>query len=110
MDLVPRFQFTVSAERDFSLIGRPGFTRLDYSETGRETYRARSIGPWYSYQSDVIHLLSLHTSLNWTDHLRFGIFADNLLNDQSFANPYANILDGVRPRPRTVGLEFSVTY
>lgn len=108
LDLVPRYQFTTSGERDFSWRGKPGFVRLDYNQQGPETSRNRSIGPWYNGESDIIHTLNFNSSLFWSDDLQLGFFAQNLLNEQGFANPFSYIGTGVRPRPRTYGVRFSV--
>src|SRR5262249_23550508 len=91
VDLVPKYQYTVSVQRDFSLNAKQGFYRFDFSQQGPETYRIRTIGPWYFYESDVTHLLNGRLGLQWTDNLRMGLFARNLLNDQGFINPYGNI-------------------
>jgi iron complex outermembrane recepter protein len=110
VDLVPKYQFTVSGERDFSWKTEPAFVRVDYSQQGRETFRNRSIGPWYDYTSDVIQLLNVHAGVQWDRNLRLGIFAQNLLNDQGFTNPFGGIGAGVRSRPRTYGLEFGMSF
>lgn len=109
VDLVPRYQVTLSPQFNFSWLGRPVFTRVDYSLQGPETYRNRSSGPWYYNKSDIIHMLNFNTSLQWSDALTLSVFAHNLLNDDGFANPFSIIGNGVRPRPRTVGFEFSVS-
>jgi outer membrane receptor protein involved in Fe transport len=110
VDLVPRYQFTTSAENDLLWIGRKVVSRLDYSQQGPETYRNRTSGPWYQNQSGVINMLNLNTHLYWSDSLSFGVFARNLLNDQDFTNPYSILGNGVRSRPRTVGIEFNVAF
>ena len=109
LDLVPRYQLTTSAQYDYSWRAKPGFVRLDYSQQGPETSRNRSIGPWYYGESDVIHTLNFNTSLAWSDDLQVGFFAQNLLGADGFANPYNYIVAGVRPRPRTFGVNFSVS-
>jgi len=109
IDLVPRYQITVSPQFNFTWFGRPVFSRLDYSQQGPETYRNRSSGPWYYNESDVIHMLNFNTSLQWSESLTLSVFARNLLNDDGFANPFSIIGNGVRPRPRTIGFEFSVS-
>ena len=109
LDLVPRYQFTTSGERDFTWLGKAGFVRLDYNQQGPETSRNRSIGPWYNGESDIIHTLNFNSSLSWSDDLQLGFFAQNLLNEQGFANPFSYIGTGVRPRPRTYGVRFSVS-
>lgn len=109
VDEVPRYQFGVSARYDYMLGQKPGFVRLDYNQQGPETFRNRSIGPWYYGQSDVIHMLNLNTSLFWRENLQVGFSIQNLLNDQGFVNPANFFADGVRPRPRTYGINFSTS-
>lgn len=109
IDLVPRYQITLSPQFDFTWSGKPVFSRLDYSQQGPETYRNRSSGPWYYNQSDIVHMLNFNTSLQWSENLTLSVFAHNLLNEDGFANPFSIIGNGVRPRPRTVGFEFSVS-
>ncbi len=108
LDLVPRYQFSAAAQYDYSWRGKSGFVRLDYSQQGPETSRNRSIGPWYYGESDIIHTLNFNTTLTWSDNLQVGFFAQNLTNEQGFANPYNYIYTGVRPRPRTFGVDFNV--
>jgi outer membrane receptor protein involved in Fe transport len=110
LDYVPRYQFTTSAQHDFHWLGRPGFIRLDYSQTGPETWRNRSVGPFYYDQSDIIHLLNFRGSLRLNDNLSLGISAQNLLNDQGFVNPNDINHNGVRSRPRTYGVDFSTSF
>jgi outer membrane receptor protein involved in Fe transport len=109
LDLVPRYQITASAQYDYSWRAKAGYARVDYSQQGPETSRNRSIGPWYYGESDVIHTLNFNTGLTWSENLQVGFFAQNLLNETGFANPYNYIYAGVRPRPRTFGVNFSVS-
>ncbi len=106
---MPRYQLTTSAQYDYTWRAKAGFVRLDYSQQGPETSRNRSIGPWYYGESDVIRTLNFNTGLAWSENLQVGFFAQNLLNEQGFANPYNYIATGVRPRPRTFGVNFSVS-
>jgi outer membrane receptor protein involved in Fe transport len=110
IDLVPEYQFTLSAENDMTWLGKKVVSRVDYSQQGPETYRNRTSGDFYHDESDTIHLLSFHTRLNWNDNLSFTVFAQNLLNDQGFTNPYAILGNGVRSRPRTIGVGFSTAF
>jgi outer membrane receptor protein involved in Fe transport len=52
----------------------------------------------------------VHAGVQWDRNLRLGIFAQNLLNDQGFTNPFGGIGAGVRSRPRTYGLEFGMSF
>jgi len=110
VDLVPRYQFTLSAQHDYLWLGRKVVSRLDFSQQGPETYRNRTSGPWYNNQSDIIQMLNFNTSLYWNENLTLGVFAHNLLNDQGFTNPYSIIGNGVRSRPRTIGIQFSTSF
>ena len=110
IDLAPKYQFTVSGQRNFSLLGKAGFVRLDYNQKGPESYRNRSIGPWFLYYSDTIHMINLNSSLQLQDNLRAGFFVQNLSNDQGFVNPFGVQQLGERSRPRTFGVNFSATF
>jgi len=110
LDFTPKYQFTVSAQRDFSWNGRLSFMRLDYSERGRESERNRSIGPWYYYQSDIIRTLNYYIGLQWNESLSLNLFAQNLLNDRGIVAPVQTTVLESRPRPRTYGIEFSVKF
>jgi outer membrane receptor protein involved in Fe transport len=110
LDRVPKYQYTVSGRRDFNWSGRRGFARLDYSQQGRAPFRNRSIGPWYFSESDVINMLGYYMSLQWNKNLSLNLFAQNLLNDRGFASPDDVIRNAQRPRPRTYGIGFSVTF
>jgi outer membrane receptor protein involved in Fe transport len=110
VDLVPKYQLSVSAQRDYVLLEKALVSRLDYSQVGPATYRNRTSGPWYYNESDTIQTLNFNTSLYWSRGLTFSVFARNLLNDQGFTNPYAIIGNGVRSRPRMVGFEFSASF
>lgn len=109
-DGVPKYSFGGSVERDFTWATRAGYSRLDFSEIARESYRNRTFGPLYFGQSDVIRMLNFHAGLNWNENLRFGILGRNLLNDRGYTSPYAIENNAGRSRPRTYGLEFGVTF
>lgn len=107
VDLVPRYSFATAIERDFELAGRAGFARLDYSEVGRERF-AGSVD--YLGLSDVIRMLNMKVSVELNQNLRVGVFAENLLNNRGYMNPYNLETLSTRPRPRTIGLEFGMTF
>jgi len=110
LNLIPKYQYTVSIQQDFTWLGRNGFARLDYNEQGREIYRNRAIGPWFYGESDLIHMLNFNTSLQWNEQLSMGVFAQNLTNDRKLTDPTNIQGTATRPRPRTVGIQFSVKF
>jgi iron complex outermembrane receptor protein len=110
LNLVPKYQFTLSGERDFHWNGKPGFIRLDYSQQGREVFRARETGPWYYDESDIIHLLNFKAGLQLNPSLGLAFYAQNLLNDRGFLNADNIDQSAPRSRPRTYGLEFTVAF
>jgi len=101
--LVPDYQFTVSAQRDFAWHGRTGFVRLDYDQIGNEINNGTP-----GSESDVLNLLNFNTSVYVTDNLRLGLFVQNLLNDRGHTDPLEVYTYAARERPRTLGLEFGV--
>jgi len=116
LDLFPKYELTVATQRDFTWNGRAGFFRLDYSEHAKETYRNRNVDgpgfptPWYYNESDIIHMLNLHVGLRWNENLSLGFFAQNLLNDRGFLDPYSIESNAARARPRTYGVQFGVKF
>jgi outer membrane receptor protein involved in Fe transport len=110
LDEVPRYQFTVSGEHDFSWFGKQDVIRVDYNQTSSMAYRSHNIGPWFYASSPVIQMLNLHMSAMLTDNLKVGVSVQNLLNEQGFLSPYWYLAQGVRPRPRTFGVNFSTTF
>jgi outer membrane receptor protein involved in Fe transport len=110
LDDVPRYQFTLSGQYDFSWLAKHDVVRLDYNETSSLAMRDRSIGPWYYASSPVIQMLNLHMSSMLKDNLRVGFSVQNLLNDQSYVSPSWYLGQGARSRPRTYGVEFSATF
>jgi len=110
LDFVDKYQGTVSVQRDFAWNGRSAFARLDYSLQGPATERARATGPWYFSESNTIHMLNFHASLDWSQNLRLGIFAQNLLNDRGFLSPDSVEHQAERARPLTLGVEFGVKF
>ena len=110
IDLTARYQYNGSLEKEFSLAGRRSFARLDYGQQGPETYRLRSIGPWYFSESDVIHMLNFNSGVAWNENLSVGLFAQNLLNDRGYTSPIINERQAARTRPRTYGVNFGVKF
>ena len=111
LDLFPRYQLTLAAERDWKWNGKSGFFRLDYSRQGRETYRDRSNDrPWYLSESSVIDLLSCNLGLEFTPGVTVGVYGQNLLNDRGYTDPFAIEHTAARVRSRTFGLELSATF
>jgi len=110
LDHVPRYQFTLSGEHEFSLHGQPGFIRVDFSQQGPETYRNRSIGPWVYAKSGVVPLLGFNAGLQLRENLRVGFFVQNLLDDQHFNSTAYFYSNGIRARPRTFGIEFGANF
>jgi iron complex outermembrane recepter protein len=108
LDFVPKYGYTISAQRDFIVDEKPAFVLLDYDQTGRENYRNRAIGPYYLSESDVIHMLNFRMGRQWSDQLSLSLFAQNLLNDRGFVDPLSIQNQASRPRPRTYGVHFEV--
>lgn len=105
---VPKYMFTLSAERDFKWNDRPAFARVDYSQTGRMSGRDTAGNPLF--YSDVIRLLSFNTGIQWNDNLKLGFFAQNLLNNRGHLDWQSDEGFSARPRPRTVGVSFGVSF
>lgn len=110
LNLVARYQATGSVEKDFSWLDRAGSARLDYSQRASTPYRNRSLGDWFYSQSDYIHLLNFNCSLQWSENLRLGVFAQNLLNDRGYIGALVIEADAPREAPRTFGVNFDARF
>jgi outer membrane receptor protein involved in Fe transport len=117
LDLTPKYGYNLSAEREFSWGNRPGFARLDYSQQGRSTYRNRNVlgptgepTPWYFSESDVINTLNFNAGVQYSDSLSLNLFAQNLLNDRGYTDPFSVEDYASRSRPRSFGVGFSVRF
>lgn len=107
LDMMPRYQINASVERDFSWDERESLARIEYSQTAPDTFRNRSIGPWFYGQSDHIYMLNFDASVQWSQELRCGMFVQNLLNDRGYTGPFGIEENSAREQPRTFGLEFN---
>ena len=103
LDYVPKYTITASAQRNVQVSGKNAFLRLDYSRQGRETYRNRSTGDWYFSESDIINMLNINATLDWSQQLSLSLFGSNVLNDRGFLDPDAIEHVAARSRPRTLG-------
>lgn len=110
LDLFPEYGYTASVQRDFELLGRESFARLDYNEQGRMTYRNRQTGPWLFNESDIINMLNLRVSTQWTPALSVSLFAQNLLDDRGFTDPFGIDENAARARPRTYGVTLGMRF
>jgi iron complex outermembrane recepter protein len=114
IDLVPAYSLTGSVQRDLHLAGRSEYVRLDFSTVGRQRYTpvcSPCIAPYGPVNySDVIHMLNFNSGITWSDNLKFGIFAQNLLNDRGNLSPFAVEGNSSRSRPRTYGFEVDARF
>lgn len=110
IDLFPEYGYAVSLQRDLTWGEKSAAVRVDYTEQGRSTYRNRFNGPWFFSESDVINMLNLNASVEWSFNFTIGLFAQNLLNDRGFVDPFEIQGDSARSRPRTYGIHFGFTF
>lgn len=107
LDLVPKYSFNISLERSFQLGDRSGYLRSDYAQVGRMRYA--EVPPFVG-ESDVIHTLNFDSGIDWNANLRFGLYVQNLLNDRGYLLPFSIESTATRPRPRTLGVHFTVNF
>jgi iron complex outermembrane recepter protein len=107
LPFAPTYSFTASVDREFVVNGRPLGLQLYYYQISAVQYR--TVGAPLS-QSDVLRFLSARTDVHWSENLSFVFFADNLLNDRGDESPYRDTGVSTRPRPRTFGVEFDVSF
>ncbi len=111
LDLIPKYGVTASVERVFDWNGHAGTARLDYSQQGRSTYTLGDFaGPWHVGKSDIINMLNLDASLQWSENFALGFFAQNLLNDRGMLDPFGIEGGAARSRPRTYGVKISASF
>ncbi len=110
LDMVPKYGYTVSAQRDFRWRGLPAFARVDYSEHGRMTYSDRSIGPWYASESAIINMLNCNLRVQWNARFSMELFAQNLLDDRGLTDAFDIEAVSSRSRPRTFGIGLGVAF
>ena len=100
LPFAPTYSFTASVQHSYRWNDRPGHIEVYYSETSRVQVRPPLA------QSDILRFLNARVGIQWSDNLRLGVFAQNLLNDRGNASPEYVTGASVRPRPRTFGVEF----
>ena len=105
----PKYVFTLSAQRDFTIVGKAGYVRVDYNQQGRETVTDPE-NPWADQQTDVIKMLNLNSGVSLSDSFRTSVFFQNLLNDRGQTSTVDVGNYGPRSRPRTLGVEFSADF
>ena len=101
---VPSETFMGSVERELRWADKPGFAQIDYSQTARVQGFSSA-----AFQSDVIRFLNFRIGVQWNRNLTLAFFAENLLNDRGYLDPYWNEAAAYRPRPRTFGIDFAST-
>lgn len=107
---IPKLQITASAQYDFTVAGRDGSFRLDYSRQSPKIAYDRTVGPWYAGRTPTQNFLDINTSVDLSDHLTASAFVQNLTNEQGYSNATYYLGTGVRPRPRTVGIKLAAEY
>lgn len=103
LPFAPTYSFTASVQHSYRWNDKPGDVELYYYEASRVQVRPPLA------QSDVLRFLNARAGLQWSENLRLGIFAQNLLNDRGDESPEYITDESVRPRPRTFGVEFDTT-
>lgn len=104
---IPRYQVTASVQHDFRWDERPVFARIDYSQTAPKVEGGPQTG--YTF-TDYIYILNFKSSIQVNPNLRLGLFAQNLLNNRGVLGGLATEHLSERPRPRTFGLDFGVSF
>lgn len=111
LPFVPKYSATASVQRNVQWDGRSGYAALYYSQQGPVQFRV--YGPPAEFgESDTIRLLNFSAAIQWTDGLRLGVSAENLLNDRGFVDPFHAIWWdwSARERPRTYDINFGFRF
>jgi iron complex outermembrane receptor protein len=104
----PRYRYGLSLQRDFDWSKKPGFVRIDYTKTGPIVFGSE--GLHMASYSDTINMLNFNASLQWNGSLSLSVFGQNLLDERGFLDALAVLQQASRPRPRTLGVGFSVAF
>jgi len=105
--LTTKYSFSGSVERKFQWDGDQGHVILSYAETSDVQIHA----PGYIYpeaNSAVMRFLNFNSDIDLNDNLSIGLFAQNLLNDRGYMDPFWLYGQGSKPQPRTFGVDFRV--
>ncbi len=113
---VPEWQFSASAQYDFTIADQRAYLRADYQYTGDYL---RTTGPGtvtydaFGYQADPIRNLDMRLGMNF-EKLEVALFGTNLTNEDNLlteTHPGGSILNYLAmPRPREIGLTVSFRY
>ena len=103
----PTYSFTASVARKFRWNDKPGDVELYYYEISRVQFRSAGVP---LFQSDVLRFLNARADIHWNDDLTLGLFAHNLFDDRGYETPLYYFGSTVRPRPRTFGVEFDMSF
>ena len=101
----PKFNGSIGLEYDFTLAGREGFLRADYSYVD-EYFPAdfeRSAAPSGNYG-----ILGARIGINVSDQLSIEMYGTNLTNNDK--PTYTSLFTTIRLRPRIVGIDMSYHF
>lgn len=107
LPFAPKYSFTASVTRAFHISDMPGEVEIYYYELSR--VQDRTLGLPLE-ESDIQRNLDFRAALHLSAELQFGAFARNVLNSRGNASPWALFNESIRPRPRTIGLDFQVRF
>jgi len=110
-DFVPQYGYSLWSTLSFEWFdSSPGSLRIDYSQQGEAHYRGRNFGPDYHDTSDIVDLLNAR--LSWEKgNVMVELYAHNLTNERGFIGPDGRLQkNSSRPRPRSIGLNFDLTF
>ena len=127
LSLVPELQFGFDASYAFDFQDRPGNILLTYNQRNEIRQVTRNSLFGRDDKSGIINMLNLNVNWDFSDSIRFGFFATNLLNDDDFPtaeNDQSVIFDtltgagasgtglagALPPRPRTYGVSIGVEF
>lgn len=103
--LVPGYTFMLAVEREFDVSAKPAFAQINCSQTARIQGTVSPV-----IDSDVIRFLNFKTGVQLNRNASLAFFAQNILNDRGYLDPNWNDGYANRPRPRTFGVEYAVSF
>ena len=108
LDGIPKYNYSVSLNRNFQVQGRPAFFRVDYNEQGKSKLTNRLFGIFG--ESDVINMLNVNLGWDWNEQVSVSIFGKNIADESGLIDPLAPFGAAVRPRPPTYGFAVSFEF
>lgn len=110
LDFIPDYHVSLWGQYDTPLFGLPeSYIRIDYTQKGPSRYGNRTICECFESYSGTINMLNAIVGVGVEDW-SIKVFAKNLLNDRGYIDAESIEEIAARARPRTLGVEFGLSF